>query len=80
MTKNKSVTGLSPRQLEVLTLRASGLRRQEIAAELSISPDTVRTHTQNILELLGVSNSIAAVVLAIREGDIDPASLSIRRR
>ncbi len=62
------VTGkLTKRELEVLRLLADGLRQNEIAERLFISPKTVGTHVANILRKLGVHSQIQAVALAYRE-------------
>jgi hypothetical protein len=42
----------------------------EIARSLSMSPHTLRTHTQNILTKLGVHSKLEALVLAIRHGRV----------
>ncbi len=47
---------LSERELEVLRLLESDLDGPEIARELVVSLDTVRTHTRNIYAKLGVNN------------------------
>jgi LuxR family maltose regulon positive regulatory protein len=52
---------LSERELEVLTLIASGLSNQEISDKLFISLNTVRTHTKNINVKLNVHNRTQAV-------------------
>ena len=52
---------LSDRELEVLQLIAEGLSRQEIAAKLVLSLNTVKTHARNIYSKLGVNNQIQAV-------------------
>ena len=52
---------LSDRELEVLRLLRSELNGPEIAQELLVSLNTVRTHTQNIYAKLGVNNRRAAV-------------------
>ena len=52
---------LSERELEVLRLLGSDLTGPEIARELMVSLNTLRTHTKNIFTKLGVSNRIAAV-------------------
>jgi len=52
---------LSERELEVLRLLRSELNGPEIARELIVSLNTVRTHTQNIYAKLGVNNRRAAV-------------------
>jgi LuxR family maltose regulon positive regulatory protein len=55
------VEPLSERELEVLRLLRTDLNGPEIARELIVSLNTVRTHTQNIYAKLGVNNRRAAV-------------------
>ena len=55
------VDELSSRELDVLRLLRSELTGPEIAAELVVSLNTVRTHTKNIFMKLGVTNRRAAV-------------------
>ena len=57
---------LSGREREVLTLLAQGLPNKEVAARLSVSELTVRTHTKRIHRKLGVSNRVQAI-LAFQE-------------
>jgi len=52
---------LSDRELEVLSLVAAGLTRKEIASQLILSLNTVKTHTRNIYGKLGVNNQMQAV-------------------
>jgi DNA-binding NarL/FixJ family response regulator len=59
---------LSERELEVLGMIAEGRTNQEIAEKLIISPTTVKTHVQNILRKLGVSDRTQAAVYAVRCG------------
>jgi DNA-binding CsgD family transcriptional regulator len=59
---------LSPRQLEVLRLVAVGSDARQIAAELSISDATVRTHVKNVLARLGARNRAHAVAIAMATG------------
>ncbi|MGH2767889.1 MAG: response regulator [Actinomycetota bacterium] len=59
---------LSKREREVLHLLVSGMDRASIADRLSLSVNTVRTHTQNILGKLEVHSSLEAVALAVRAG------------
>jgi DNA-binding NarL/FixJ family response regulator len=61
-------TPLTPRELEVLTELSLGLDNEEIAKRLKMSPNTVRTHVQNILSKLHVHSKLEAVSRAIREG------------
>ena len=55
------VESLSPRELDVLRLLASELNGPDIARELVLSLNTIRTHTKNIYAKLGVTNRRAAV-------------------
>ena len=52
---------LSERELEVLKLLGTELSGPEIARKLSVSLNTVRTHTKNIYGKLGANNRRAAV-------------------
>ncbi len=56
--------GLTPRQLEVLSLVARGAADKEIATTLGISTATAQKHVTNILERLRVPNRAAAVAAA----------------
>lgn len=55
------IEALSDRELDVLRLLGSDLGGPEIARELAISENTMRTHTRNIYEKLGVNSRRAAV-------------------
>jgi len=59
---------LSQRELDVLKLIASGKDNAMIAAELHISPKTVKNHISNILMKLQIENRIQAAVYAVRSG------------
>jgi DNA-binding NarL/FixJ family response regulator len=59
---------LSHRELDVLKLIASGNDNAMIAAELHISPKTVKNHISNILMKLQIENRIQAAVYAVRSG------------
>jgi DNA-binding NarL/FixJ family response regulator len=63
-----ALTTLTPREAEVLCFLVSGLDRADIAARLFISPHTVRTHIQRILNKLGAHSTVAAVAQARRAG------------
>jgi DNA-binding NarL/FixJ family response regulator len=58
---------LSAREREVLRLVASGASNSAIAAELFISPHTVKNHISTILVKLQVANRIQAAVRAVRD-------------
>jgi DNA-binding NarL/FixJ family response regulator len=61
---------ISSRELEVLSLMASGKRNKEIASDLSIAEDTVKMHVRNILSKLQVNDRTEAVTIALRRGII----------
>jgi DNA-binding NarL/FixJ family response regulator len=61
---------ISRRELEVLTLMATGKRNKEIAGHLSIAEDTVKMHVRNILSKLQVNDRTEAVTIALRRGII----------
>jgi ATP/maltotriose-dependent transcriptional regulator MalT len=60
-TPEPLVEPLSERELEVLTLLASGRSNKEIAKDLFVSVGTVKTHTNNIYRKLGVRNRAEAL-------------------
>jgi DNA-binding NarL/FixJ family response regulator len=64
------VYDLSPREHEILGLLADGLKQEEIANRLVISPNTVGTHIQRILAKMEVHSRTEAVALAYREGSV----------
>ena len=59
---------LSPRELEVVQLIAEGHPNKSIADYLNISPDTVRTHRNNILRKTELKTTTQLVATLIREG------------
>ena len=65
-------SGLTKREEEVLELMSDGLRHNEIARRLFISPKTVATHVEHILRKLRVRSKTEAVVVAYREEIIRP--------
>lgn len=55
---------LSARELEVLTILATGKTSKEIARELYLSEPTIKTHLANIFRKLEVNNRVAAIAIA----------------
>jgi DNA-binding NarL/FixJ family response regulator len=63
---------LSPRELEVLRLVASGMSNAEIAETLFVSDGTVKTHVARILSKLGLRDRVQVVVFAYETGLVQP--------
>ena len=59
---------LTAREREVLSLLAEGVSSRRIAEELHVSPNTVRTHVQNILAKLQVHSRLEAAAFAAQHG------------
>jgi len=59
---------LTERERVVLALMVEGLNNTQIAAKLTVSPSTIKSHVSNILSKLGVSSRTEAVTLALRNG------------
>lgn len=64
----KSTYFLSERELDVLRLICCGLTSKDIGEQLFISPFTVKKHRSNILNKLGLKNTIALFKLAVSQG------------
>ncbi|GAA0308979.1 response regulator transcription factor [Sphingomonas oligophenolica] len=62
---------LSPREVQVLQLAASGHSNKRIAHSLGLSEETVKTHMKSILSKLRVADRTHAVVVAAKRGIIE---------
>jgi two-component system nitrate/nitrite response regulator NarL len=59
--------GLTEREQEILEYAVLGYHRGEIATELGLSVNTVRTHIQHVLRKLGVHTTLGAVAMVLQE-------------
>ena len=69
---------LTVRELEILRALSAGRTTREICDELSIAPNTLRTHVQNITAKLHVHSKLEAVVFALRHGLVEPPTADER--
>ena len=61
---DRLLAALTPREREVLACLAEGAGRREVAEQLHLSANTVRTHLQNLMAKLGVHSTLEAVALS----------------
>lgn len=64
--REKPEETLTAREIEVLSLMAKAKGNREIARELYLSEDTVKTHVKNIYQKLGAADRIDAVLTALK--------------
>ncbi len=62
----KDVKILTSREIEILTMVVAGVKNREIASELFISPNTVKTHIYNIFKKIDVPNRLQAALWAAK--------------
>jgi DNA-binding NarL/FixJ family response regulator len=68
LAESNTIVGLSNREVDVLRLVAKGKANKEIAGELALSTDTVKTHLTHLMRKLGAADRAHAVTLAIEQG------------
>lgn len=62
--RKRDALGITPRELEILELIASGLSNKEIAERVHVSENTVKTHSSRVFDKLGARRRTQAVQLA----------------
>jgi DNA-binding NarL/FixJ family response regulator len=71
LAEHTSDDELTPRELDVLRLIATGNANKEIAVQLAIAEETVKSHITNILAKLGANDRTHAVTIALKRGIIE---------
>ncbi len=68
LSENFGQEELTPAERKILQMIVGGNSNKEIAYELNVSENTVKTHVKNVFEKLGVSDRTSAATLAIKRG------------
>lgn len=67
-SRKRDVTGLTPKEKEVLQLIAEGYSSKQIARNFNLSLNTIHVHRNNIMKKLGIHKQAELVRYAIKEG------------
>jgi DNA-binding NarL/FixJ family response regulator len=70
-TPKEFYNGLTAREVEILTMLATGMANKQIAYKLKISEKTVRNHVSNMYEKLDINDRAQAVLYAVRKGLVE---------
>ena len=76
---NAHLSGLTPRETEILRLVGNGLTNAQIAQRLVLSEATVKTHVKHLMAKLHLTSRAQAVVVAYETGLVQPASPQLPR-
>jgi len=68
LSENFGQEELTPAERKILQMIVGGNSNKEIAFDLNVSENTVKTHVKNVFEKLGVSDRTSAATLAIKRG------------
>lgn len=68
LSENLFQEELTPTETRILSGIVAGKANKEIAFDLNVSENTVKTHVKNVFDKLGVSDRTSAATLAIRRG------------
>ena len=68
VASSKELAKLTEREKEVLFLLATGLPNKVLADKLFVSPGTIKTHTLNVYQKMGVANRTSAILKAVEWG------------
>jgi DNA-binding NarL/FixJ family response regulator len=71
LAEHASDDALTPAEVRVLRLIADGNANKEIAAQLSVSEDTVKGQVRNILSKLGAKDRANAAMIGVKRGIIE---------
>ncbi len=69
--RRKGPSGLTPREIEVLTLIARGASNRQVARALGITSRTASTHVERIYMKIGASTRSTATLFAMQHGLLD---------
>jgi DNA-binding NarL/FixJ family response regulator len=71
LAEHSGEEALTPKEIEVLRLIAAGNANKEIAAQLSVTEETIKSRVKNILDKLGANDRTHAVTIGVKRGFIE---------
>jgi two-component system, NarL family, response regulator len=73
LERGRDMAKLSERELKMLEFIAQGMSNREIAAQIALTPGSVRIYVSNLFEKMGVGNRSEAISVALQRGLIRPS-------